>query len=113
MSLTPGQAVEEIKALLQDIQPIVTKISVLRHNDIAHRNRKLSTFEVFQKAKLTEQELGKLVNKTWEIAVSLLKLVGEPSHLMILSSELETLALLKDLTAHHECQLMHPEEIAR
>ena len=107
------KAVNAIKDELKALQPIMEKIDILRHQDIAHRSRKLSSEKVFQKASLTRGELAHVVSKTWKITVHLLKLVEEPNHVSMLSSKKETLALLKDLTAHYECQLARPEEVAR
>lgn len=54
--------------ILDSVKPLVSKVMILRSNLFAHRNAKLSYKEVFDKAKVTQDQLRELSKAALHIA---------------------------------------------
>jgi AbiU2 len=60
----PKAALHEIRQLCQESRNLWKKVSILRNAVFAHRSKKSSIFEVFQKTGVTNKELKDLITAT-------------------------------------------------
>jgi uncharacterized protein YfeS len=70
--LIQGQTITEVDALLASVTPLVSKVTILRHNAFAHRSASISYDAAFKKAEVTADQLRDLTELALKIVNRLL-----------------------------------------
>lgn len=78
-------------------KPLWIKVSVLRNMAFGHRSNALTTAEIFQKAKVTPNELRNLVDLTKELLNAVSTVAIKNSHAFNLEATSPTVDLLENL----------------
>lgn len=97
--LVHGQAITEVEALLAQATPLVSKVTVLRHNAFAHRSASISYDAAFEKAAVTAAQLRDLTELALKIVNRLLLARGLKDEVFTPLPLEDAKAMMKALTA--------------
>lgn len=92
----------ELDALYAKAKPLWVKVSILRNKAFGHRSKAHSVSEVFAEAGVTPYELRDLAEMTRTLLNTASLAWANNAHAFNLTSQADTLDLLRDLKAHHE-----------
>jgi AbiU2 len=79
-NLLPAQTKSDVTALIAQAGPLVSKITILRHNAFAHRSATLSYDEAFKAAAVTAFQMRELTEIALKIANCLTQARGRGEH---------------------------------
>jgi hypothetical protein len=95
--LLSAQAQTDVDVLLRRTEPLVSKVTILRHNAFAHRSITISYDEAFKKAAVTPFQLRELTELALLIANQLGQARGRDAHFFNEMPRDDAAAMLKAL----------------
>jgi hypothetical protein len=98
-NLLPPQTQSEISRLFRQAAPLVSQVSLLRHNAFAHRSASLSYDDVFKMASVTTAQMRDLTEIALQIANHLTRAIGRSEHFFNELPREDTEAMMKALKA--------------
>lgn len=94
-----GPADAKVASLMAAAKPFADKVTILRHNAIAHRTDSMSYNDVFDLAQITPTELGDLIEIALKVSNHLSRACGlQEQHFTVLPKE-DAQRMMRTLTA--------------
>ncbi len=94
-----------------EAKPLWIKVSILRNKAFGHRSITYTIEEVFEEAKVTPNELRKLLDITHRLLNNLRYSLDRSSYALNLGSRRDTLRLLDDLKEYMKWQQVSTKEV--
>jgi hypothetical protein len=96
-NLLPAETKSEVTTLMAQAKPLVSKITILRHNAFAHRSASLSYDEAFKAAAVTALQMRELTEIALKIANCLTQARGRGEHFFNELAQEDAEAMMKAL----------------
>lgn len=97
------QAFSEVETLIDQAEPLASKVAILRHNAFAHRSARISYDDVFKVAEVTAGQMRELTEIALRIANAMLRATGRQEHFFneLVREDVETMMKVLKSATHH------------